>query len=47
MRRLPLRHWGLTDFRLVDPAGYYLRITNRDFATEPQAEAHLDISADR
>ncbi len=23
------RAWGLTDFRLVDPAGYYLRITSR------------------
>jgi lactoylglutathione lyase len=23
------RPWGLTDFRLVDPVGYYLRITNR------------------
>jgi lactoylglutathione lyase len=23
------RPWGLADFRIVDPAGYYLRITNR------------------
>ena len=23
------RPWGLTDFRIIDPAGYYLRITNR------------------
>jgi lactoylglutathione lyase len=23
------RPWGLTDFRLLDPAGYYLRITAR------------------
>jgi uncharacterized glyoxalase superfamily protein PhnB len=23
------RAWGLTDFRVVDPAGYYLRITSR------------------
>jgi len=23
------RAWGLTDFRIVDPAGYYLRITSR------------------
>jgi lactoylglutathione lyase len=23
-----LRPWGLTDFRLVDPDGYYLRITH-------------------
>jgi lactoylglutathione lyase len=23
------RPWGLTDFRILDPAGYYLRITNR------------------
>jgi lactoylglutathione lyase len=26
---LQKRHWGLTDFRLVDPNGYYLRITSR------------------
>ena len=24
------RTWGLTDFRVIDPAGYYLRITSRD-----------------
>jgi catechol 2,3-dioxygenase-like lactoylglutathione lyase family enzyme len=23
------RPWGLTDFRVLDPAGYYLRITGR------------------
>jgi lactoylglutathione lyase len=23
------RPWGLTDFRIIDPAGHYLRITNR------------------
>jgi lactoylglutathione lyase len=26
---LQLRPWGLTDFRILDPDGYYLRITNR------------------
>jgi lactoylglutathione lyase len=26
---LQSRPWGLTDFRILDPAGYYLRITNR------------------
>ncbi len=26
---LQKRSWGLTDFRLVDPNGYYLRITSR------------------
>jgi catechol 2,3-dioxygenase-like lactoylglutathione lyase family enzyme len=26
---LQLRPWGLTDFRFLDPDGYYLRITNR------------------
>jgi lactoylglutathione lyase len=26
---LQRRKWGLTDFRLVDPDGYYLRITSR------------------
>ena len=24
------RPWGLRDFRVLDPAGYYLRITDRD-----------------
>jgi lactoylglutathione lyase len=24
-----LRPWGLTDFRILDPDGYYLRITDR------------------
>jgi len=23
------RPWGLTDFRLIDPDGYYIRITSR------------------
>jgi hypothetical protein len=23
------RPWGLTDFRVLDPSGYYLRITDR------------------
>jgi len=26
---LQRRPWGLTDFRILDPAGYYLRITDR------------------
>ena len=26
---LQKRNWGLTDFRLADPDGYYLRITSR------------------
>ncbi|REG10522.1 putative glyoxalase superfamily protein PhnB [Pelolinea submarina] len=26
---LQQRPWGLTDFRVVDPSGYYLRITSR------------------
>ncbi len=26
---LRARPWGLTDFRIVDPDGYYLRITSR------------------
>jgi uncharacterized glyoxalase superfamily protein PhnB len=26
---LQTRPWGLTDFRLCDPDGYYLRITSR------------------
>ncbi|MBI3485922.1 VOC family protein [Candidatus Daviesbacteria bacterium] len=27
---LTQREWGLTDFRLVDPDGYYLRLTSRE-----------------
>jgi predicted enzyme related to lactoylglutathione lyase len=26
---LQVRPWGLTDFRLIDPDGYYLRVTSR------------------
>jgi hypothetical protein len=26
---LQRRSWGLTDFRILDPAGYFLRITGR------------------
>ena len=26
---IALRPWGLRDFRLLDPSGYYLRITSR------------------
>jgi hypothetical protein len=26
--------WGLRDFSVVDPDGYYLRVTHRDAATE-------------
>jgi len=26
---LSVRPWGLTDFRLLDPSGYYLRLTDR------------------
>jgi predicted enzyme related to lactoylglutathione lyase len=28
--QLSLRPWGLRDFRLLDPSGYYLRITERE-----------------
>jgi hypothetical protein len=27
---LARRPWGLTDFRIADPDGYYLRITSRE-----------------
>ncbi len=27
---LMVRPWGLTDFRVADPDGYYLRMTSRD-----------------
>ena len=26
---LKMQNWGLEDFRLIDPDGYYLRITSR------------------
>lgn len=29
-RELGKRDWGLTDFRIVDPDGYYLRITSKN-----------------
>ena len=32
LRRRP---WGLSDFRLVDPDGYYLRVTHGDTASGP------------
>jgi hypothetical protein len=31
---LRLRPWGLHDFRVADPDGYYLRITHGDATTE-------------
>jgi lactoylglutathione lyase len=31
---LTTRPWGLTDFRLLDPSGYYIRITT-SAATAP------------
>lgn len=33
---LQLRPWGLHDFRLADPDGYYLRITHDDATAPPQ-----------
>lgn len=32
---LTARSWGLTDFRLLDPAGYYWRITDRRTSRAP------------
>ena len=37
---LQLRPWGLHDFRLADPDGYYLRVTHGDAAAEPPAATH-------
>ncbi|MBV1853627.1 VOC family protein [Catellatospora tritici] len=31
---LQSRPWGLSDFRVVDPDGYYLRITHGDYAAD-------------
>jgi lactoylglutathione lyase len=33
---LVARPWGLRDFRVLDPSGYYLRITERTSATAAQ-----------
>jgi lactoylglutathione lyase len=33
------RPWGLADFRLIDPDGYYLRVTHGDAASETDAPA--------
>ena len=30
LHELQARPWGLTDFRITDPDGYYLRITSRE-----------------
>ena len=36
------RPWGLTDFRIADPDGYYLRITSRDQGSgDPEREGGL------
>jgi catechol 2,3-dioxygenase-like lactoylglutathione lyase family enzyme len=35
---LCVRPWGLTDFRLLDPCGNYLRLTNRPQATESEQQ---------
>lgn len=32
------RPWGLTDFRLLDPCGYYLRLTNRLHVTDSEQQ---------
>ncbi|UQU68539.1 VOC family protein [Couchioplanes caeruleus] len=36
---LQLRPWGLHDFRVTDPDGYYLRITHGDAAASGPASA--------
>ena len=37
---LQLRSWGLRDFRLADPDGYYLRITHGNAAPPVTAVAY-------
>jgi lactoylglutathione lyase len=34
------RPWGLRDFRILDPDGYYLRITDGQAACDPDEERH-------
>lgn len=36
VKRLTMRQWGLKDFRAVDPAGFYLRFTNKYDALDPK-----------
>lgn len=35
LHALQRRPWGLTDFRITDPDGYYLRITSRNQEANP------------
>jgi lactoylglutathione lyase len=37
LEALELRPWGLRDFRLADPDGYYLRVTHGNAAASPSA----------
>ena len=41
---LQLRHWGLHDFRIVDPFGYYFRITERHDILDPNYAATRDAT---
>jgi lactoylglutathione lyase len=37
-----VRPWGLTDFRITDPDGYYLRITSRNQEAAPDLRVHQE-----
>ena len=41
---LQLRPWGLWDFRLVDPDGYYLRVTHANVGTAPSTQSSAPAS---
>lgn len=38
---LQLRHWGLEDFRITDPFGFYLRVTSRHNPALPPPKGTL------
>lgn len=40
LHALQERHWGLTDFRITDPDGYYLRITSRNQEVDRDLRVH-------
>jgi len=41
---LQTRDWGLTDFRVTDPDGYYLRFTGRRLLTGPKSVSRAAVS---
>ncbi len=42
LHALQARPWALTDFRINDPDGYYLRITSRNQEVAPDLQVHQE-----